>query len=161
MTRPFRGRVLWISLVSGCLWGAIGYYLLFDGGLRGGAAAGLMVSPLIGLIPGYLANRFDPVDFSPRALVALFSLYAASALFVVAATVWIRVFHLESAPAEIQRAGPVWAIVGTVVDGVWLGTFSGILPALWPVSFANHLLIWQRPKGEPLVALDPKPATNS
>jgi hypothetical protein len=71
---------------------------------------------------------------------ALANLYAAAALFALG----VGVFHLL---AEIHSGAGRHPVSGAglteIVLGTWWGlTFSGYVVVLWPLSYANHALMF-------------------
>jgi hypothetical protein len=142
-------RVAALSLASGCIWGLVGFWLLDDMTAPSDQSAwfGLIISPGIGLLMGLLAGRLDPRRFFWRVLYALAAVYVACGLFLDI-TALISSFsgsYASSVPAPLARLNLGSVVIGAVLGPVWLLTASGWAFILWPLSFANHLLIWCEP----------------
>jgi hypothetical protein len=95
-------------------------------------SGGILVSPLIGVLIGLVSRGFLNLGRSGRIVAALGDLYVAAFLFL-------------------------WATGVDPVRGILFGlTFTGYILVLWPLSYANHVLIaraWQAP-GHPDSDLD-------
>lgn len=133
-----------ISAASGLAWGLVGFWLVRDTNMAGGAWAGLMASPLIGLAVGIVAMRARPPGFFGRALRSLVNLYLAVALFAAAVGVWGITLGWGALPV-LESAGRGWTFVSSVATLVLWFTVSGWVLLLWLVSIANHHLLWTDP----------------
>jgi hypothetical protein len=128
-----------IGFLSGCLWGGIA--LLIIGPHERIARGGALVSPLIGLLVGWIVARVRPERGVARVAFSLLSLYVAVALFGLAC----GVFDFATG----QNAGPGWHrdAGGTVIQAalgmIWGLTFTGWIVVLGPLAYFNHSLIWK------------------
>ena len=141
MSKP----LLWSS-ASGCIWIGVAvsvayavstvHTTLLDAALT--FAGGIVASPAIGALIGYIARRFNRLNFDRRLLVALGDLYLATYLFLVATGIG-QVFLqlLKGRSVDLQRLLVVSPILGTLL-GL---TFTGFVLALFPLSYWNHILI--------------------
>jgi len=134
------------SILSGCVWAAIGYIVAYSvAPVRTSTAdvgqmflGGVFAAPLIGLLIGVISRRFASLRRSGRLAVALADLYVAAWLFLFAASV-SRSFTDFSALSWQQAFR---ALVADPVMGALLGlTYTGYALVLWPLSYANHLLV--------------------
>ena len=145
-------RVATISWASGILWGGIGFWLLDDMTAPSDHSTwiGLIVSPAIGVLMGWLAARFDPKRLLWRVLYALAAVYIACGLFldIAAAMSSFSGAYTSGVPAPLSRMNIESMVIGAVFGPIWLLTASGWAFILWPVSFANHMLIWRKPSGK-------------
>jgi hypothetical protein len=128
-------RYITASMVSGCVWGAIGLYLGHEFMLPFIWGA-FVASPLIGLAVGLLYNYLGVCQRSlvVRIIASLVTLYVAIALFGLAA-------GLSDAlrPIPNRNVGPlVLQGINACVAGI---TVTGLILALWPLSFLNHSLL--------------------
>lgn len=128
------------SVVSGMLWAGIA--VLLAGPAFGRLVwGGVIAAPLIGLAAGLASRRFGHVPPLARAIFALGSLYIAAAMFGLG----VGAFDLLTG----TNSGPGWhripsAVVMQAVWATWWGlTFTGYVLLLWPLSYANHSLIFQ------------------
>ena len=141
MSKP----LLWSS-ASGCLWIGVAISVayavspiqstLLDAALT--FAGGIVASPAIGALVGYIARRFNRLNFDGRLLVALGDLYFATYLFLLA-TGMGQVFAqlLKGRGVDLQGLLVVGPILGTLM-GL---TYTGFVLALFPLSYWNHILI--------------------
>jgi hypothetical protein len=139
--------VVFLSAWSGVTWGAVGYWLVRDTNLAGGASAGLMCSPAIGVLIGAMAVRRGHLGVARRGLLALAYLYVAVLLFTVAVSAWAVTVGWNALPSPLQAGGRARAFVDSVGAALFGFTASGYALVLWPASFANHMLIWARASG--------------
>lgn len=134
---PFRYVIL--SVLAGCLWGAIGYAIarqMFGPPVWGGVVA----SPFIGLVIGLLFRGFRERSPGARIALSLVSLYLASGLFALA------VGFTDAARAIPNRIGS--AVVIQTVMAVWWGlTFTFFLPMLWALAYFTHALLGRADDG--------------
>lgn len=131
-------RYYGLSLLSGCLWGALGFALsreVWPHLIWASVAA----SPLIGLGAGWLFQRVGPTSLVARIIFSFVTLYVAVGLFGLAAGVY-DAFRVPPQPFGAHRI--LWAVVVQAVLAAWWGvTFSGIVAVLWPLSYFNHSLV--------------------
>jgi hypothetical protein len=147
MSKP----VLW-SFASGCIWIGVAISIAYavspihtaplDAALA--FAGGIVAAPAIGALIGYIARRFNRLNFDLRLLVALADLYLATYLFQLA-TGMGQVFAqlLRGRAVELYRFLVVDPLLGTLL-GL---TYTGLVLALFPLSYFNHVLIgkaWDR-----------------
>ncbi len=137
-------RTLVLAAISGAVWGVLGYLLVRDTNMAGGAWAGLLMSPLIGLSVGLLAVRVSPVGVVRQVVFALAAVYVAVALFALAVGLWHVTVGWSVAPEVMRRSTRAWALVDSVLTALLGVTFSGWALLLWPASIANHRLLWSR-----------------
>lgn len=129
-----------ISAASGLVWGLVGFWLVRDTNMAGGAWVGLTASPMIGLSIGASAMRARRRGPLSWAVFGLLNLYLAVALFATAVGLW----HVTSgwgALPVLESGGRGTALLASVASALWGFTFSGWVLLLWPVSIANHLLL--------------------
>jgi hypothetical protein len=101
-------------------------------------AGGIIASPAIGALIGYVAWRFNRLTFGRRLLVALGDLYLATYLFLLAAGLGqILAQLLKGRAVDLQRSLIVGPLIGTLL-GL---TYTGFVLALFPLSYLNHVLI--------------------
>jgi hypothetical protein len=107
-----------------------------------GAWAGLVVSPAIGMLVGWIAIRMRPPGRPAQALMALSCLYSAIGLFAAAVACW----HLVTGDAGRGQPGPgdnaALYVAGTVLSACRAVTFSGWVLLLFPMSMVSHVAIW-------------------
>ena len=133
-----------VSAFSGAVWGILGFWLVRDTNMAGGAAVGLVAAPVIGLLIGAMALRTQPAGAVRRALLALAHLYVAVGLFAVAVAAWQVTMGLDSLPIALRTGDRASAFVASVAAALLGLTSSGWVLWLWPVSIVNHTLIWAR-----------------
>jgi hypothetical protein len=99
-----RNKPFWISVASGAVWGLIGFAVGYLVDSRAGLhvavalAGGIVAAPFIGMLMGQVSRVFGYVEeVVLRIIIAGASLYAASALFIIASLLWqsIRAGHLH------------------------------------------------------------------
>jgi hypothetical protein len=101
-------------------------------------AGGIVASPAIGALIGYIARRFNRMNFDRRLLVALGDLYLATYLFQLATGVGQVLGQLLKGHAvDVQGSLLVGPLLGTLL-GL---TYTGFVLALFPLSYLNHVLI--------------------
>src|SRR6476661_389387 len=101
-------------------------------------AGGIIASPAIAALIGYLARRFNTLTLSRRLLVALGDLYLATYLFLLAVGLGQILATPFKGPAiDLQRSLVVDPLIGTLL-GL---TYTGFVLALFPLSYLNHVLI--------------------
>jgi hypothetical protein len=130
-----------ISAASGMAWGLVGFWLIRDTNMAGGAWAALVASPIIGVGVGSLAMRARRLDPLGWVLVGLVDLYLAVALFAAAVGIWHVTVEWGVLP-HLESAGRWSAFAASVATALWGFTLTGSALLLWPVSVANHLLLW-------------------
>jgi hypothetical protein len=130
-----RTKPILLSFASGFAWVVIAYYVAYSvsrtgmstSHVTGMLSGGILVSPLIGVLIGLVSRGFSRLGRSGRIVAALGDLYFAAFLFL-------------------------WAAGIDPLRGILLGlTFTGYFLVLWPLSYANHVLIaraW-KPAGQP------------
>jgi hypothetical protein len=122
-----------LSLISGCVWAGIAWFLL-DQRINPAITAGILISPLIGITVGSFSRHFGERRPSMRAAVALFTLYFAAALF--GSIGGIVDFAFGTGSQDILSA-----ILASVFFVSWGLTFTGYFLILWPLAYINHSLI--------------------
>ena len=137
-------RTVVLGGISGAVWGVIGYLLVRDTNMAGGAWAGLLMSPLIGLSVGLLAVRASPTGVVRQVSFALVALYAAVALFALAVGLWHVTVGWSVAREVMRRSTRASALVDSILAALLGVTFSGWVLLLWPASIANHMLLWSQ-----------------
>jgi hypothetical protein len=135
-------RLMLVASFSGIAWGVAGYLLVRDTNMASGAWAGLMVSPMIGLLIGVLAVRTNPAGILRQAVFALVGLYIAVAMFAATVGLWHVTVGWNLAPSLTRGSNRPWALLTSVLSALMLFTVSGWVLLLWPVSLVNHRLIW-------------------
>jgi hypothetical protein len=133
-----------LSALSGVVWGIVGYWLVRDTNMAGGAAAGLAASPVIGLLVGVMALRTKPAGIVRRGLLALAHLYVAVGLFAVVVAAWQVTAGWDGLQLPLRFSGRGSAFAGSVAAALAGFTASGWVLWLWPASVVNHMLIWAR-----------------
>jgi len=121
-----------LAACSGLLWGALAHGLEVAHALPIALVAGLTV----GLLMGFLVKPLRDVDWPAAAALSLLGLYVAVVLFAAAYSVGDLVTSRQSLanwPAAIAEA--CW-------DFAWGLSLSGYVFLLWPLSFANHTMVW-------------------
>lgn len=116
----------------------------------GRAAWGIFfLSVPIGLVVGRVSKRFERLNLPLRGVYAFVSLYAAVALMGlmmgVVASVYTAVHGFDTNATWIcgYRPGLVKIIICQERLLLWAFSFSGYFLFLWPLAFANHVLIWR------------------
>jgi hypothetical protein len=139
MSRARLFRVVLFSLLSAAVWATLVVALARP--LGSVLWGGVMAAPVIGLAAGFASALFPSSGIVRRALFSLVSLYAAAAFFGLA----MGVYDLALGPnagAGWQRV-PSGVVIQAMLGTLWGLTFGGYLVLFWPLSYANHLLIWR------------------
>jgi hypothetical protein len=128
-------RYIIASLISGCVWSGIAYYI----GHRfmwPFIWFAIVASPFIGIAIGLLYEYYGCCDkrFWVQAGASLVTLYVAIALFGLAAGIGDA---LRPIPNRISGAVVIQSVIACVH---WI-TISGLFLVLWPLAFANHWLV--------------------
>lgn len=134
------------SILSGCAWAIVACLVAYSvAPIRSGAAeigrsfiGGVLAAPVIGLLIGVISRKFMSLGQPGRLAVALADLYVAAWLFLLAAGIarWFMEFSGSLQPLAFR------ALVVDPVMGAVLGlTYTGYVLLLWPLSYANHLLV--------------------
>ena len=151
MSKP----LLW-SFASSCIWIGVAISIAYAVSAihttpLGAAltfAGGIVASPAIGALIGYIARRFNKLTFGRRLLVALGDLYLATYLFLLAAGLGQILTQLFKGRAvDLHRSLVVGPLIGTLL-GL---TYSGFVLALFPLSYLNHVLIgkaWEQVRSQ-------------
>ena len=126
----------------GCIWALIANVLA--GGIVWG---GMLASPFIGVLVGVLVERLHALSPPRRVLVSLASLYLAACLFGVAVGVYDLLTGVNAGPG--WRRIPSAVVIQSLLGVLWGLTFTGYVLLLWPLSYANHLLVWNLAKRQP------------
>ena len=121
-----------VTALCGLLWGGLAHGLEVAHSLRFALAIGMA----IGVLMGFLIKPLRDVEWPATAAVSLLGLYVAVILFATGYSV-----------GELARAGrPLARWPSAIGSANWsfvVGlSLSGYLLLLWPLSFANHLLVW-------------------
>ena len=133
-----------LSAASGCAWATIALALL-ERGLAWPIRGEILASPLIGALAGVVSIQFQRRRLITQLLLALVSLYAATALFGGAIGVADVVPGLNVGPG--WHRVPSAVVVQSVLAMLWGLTMGGYVMFLWPLAWVNHMLIatfWQR-----------------
>jgi hypothetical protein len=127
-----RAKPILLSCASGLIWSLIAYYVASRVSRTGTTTShlaerlsgGILVSPLIGIMIGIVSRGFSRLGRTGRIAAALGDLYLAAIVFL-------------------------WGASLDAIRGILIGlTFSGYFLLLWPLSYANHVLIaraWNPP----------------
>jgi hypothetical protein len=127
-----------LSVVSGAVWGAIGY-LLGRPAFPALIGPAVLASPLIGLVVGICFRWIHRLSRSGKLFVSLVSLYAAAALFGLALGFADLARDIPTTPGASRIPS---AVVLQAVFAVWWGlTFYGYFLILWPLAYLNHRLL--------------------
>ena len=131
--RPLSGRQVWLGLLAGTVWGAVG--LALAGPVLGPHVwAGAAVAPAIGVLVAFLFRGFASRPPWARVVLALVSLYLGAGLFALAA-------GIADAARPIPQRIPSAVVIQTVL-GIWWGiTFTFYLPVLWALAYVTHTLL--------------------
>jgi hypothetical protein len=121
-----------LSAISGILWGGLAYFLghkLMYPFICGGA----IVSPLIGLLIGYVSRSFRREDYLRNAFISLGSLYVSAVLFGISCGFYdlLTRFWLNRDPIEVVFQAVAPMVIGTTM----------FIAFLWPLSAITHLTI--------------------
>jgi hypothetical protein len=120
-----------LSVVSGCVWGGIAWWLGHDAFGRA-IWGGVIASPLIGLLMGLTSRRFQGQSTLGRAGRALIGLYVAAMLFGLA----VGVFDLLTGENRIALE----VILQSVIAVLWGLTLMGYFVLLWPLAYLNQAM---------------------
>jgi hypothetical protein len=121
-----------LTATSGLLWGALAHLLEAARPLPPALVAGACV----GMIMGFVIKPFRDVEWPATAMLSLVGLYVAVVLFAAVFSA-ARTLMAGGSPATL----PV--VAGNLMWAYFVGlTGSGFVFMLWPLSFANHLLVW-------------------
>jgi hypothetical protein len=134
---------LLLPAICGLLWGGLAHVLE----VAHSPGIAFVAGTAAGVLMGFIIKPLRDVEWPASAALSLVGLYVAVVLFaigysVVDLTLTSRPF--SSWPPAIADA--CWAYVAGL-------SFSGYVFLLWPVSFANHVLVWwcqRRTATEPL-----------
>ena len=125
----------------GCAWAIVA--VVFGHPIGWLIWGGILISPLIGIAMGLIAEQFSGwSSLGGRLLVSLLSLYSSAALFGlgVGALDWFT----GTNSGDGWRRIPIEVLRGSIL-GVWWGlTFTGYFLLLWPLSHASHIFVWTR-----------------
>jgi hypothetical protein len=133
VTLPGR-KYLFLSGVSGVLWGCVVTVIAFDAAPRA-IWGGLIASPLIGCMIGAATKRWSYLSLPLRVVVALVSVYVAAALFGLGVGLydWLAV--------DIPNRIAYGVVVQAVLAFLWGLTFIGWCLVFWPLAYLNHWLL--------------------
>jgi len=127
-------KYLLFSALSGCAWALIAYVLSL-GWLRPHiVVAGIVASPLIGLLIGFI---FVPLYRQPKFVqfaLSLVTLYIAVALFGLSVGLYDATYDIPN------RTGTFEVIFESVI-GCIMGVTFGYVLILWPLAYLNHRLL--------------------
>ncbi|MBA4107488.1 MAG: hypothetical protein C0485_17260, partial [Pirellula sp.] len=138
-------RTAGASALAGVGWGALAYCFgneAFPQLIWAGAA----VSPLIGLVAGWLYRSACNAPLGKRAALSLGTLVLAVTMFGLALGLWDAMRPL---PGHASGNRIFWSTVSQAVLGVWWGIVStGAILAFWPAALITHSLVCRagRPK---------------
>ncbi len=143
-------RFLLLCLASGCVWGAIGYWLGHHW-MSPFIWGAVVASPLIGVCVGLAYRPACGASLTRRILLSLATLYAAAILFGFAAGVSDVLRFIPTGSNGRFRNIPEVIFQG-VVGTLWGLTFTGYFLVLWPLSFINHALVchFYQPPNKPM-----------
>ena len=131
-------------VMCGFGWGLIGYALARDTNLSPVAWTGLAASPAIGVAIGWLAVRTQHFATAARVFMSLANLYVATTLFGLAVGIGDMLLgSTVGGSPPTQWAHALMTIVSPAFGFPLLLTVGGYVLVLWPLSYANHLLIWR------------------
>jgi hypothetical protein len=133
-----RWKPVLLSAVSGCAWAWIAVSLL-DRVPSRPVWGGVLVSPVIGALAGMLSMQFRQRRVLGQALLALTSLYCAAALFGAAVGLADALFGVNAGPGWHRTTGAV--MIESVLAMLWGLTFTGYVMVLWPLAWANHVIV--------------------
>ena len=125
-------RYYWLSLLSGCLWAGVALFLAARD-LGWLIIGGLIASPLIGLLIGFLYHPAYRLPKVAQVVASLLTLYLAVALFGLAVGTYDAVWR-----------GVTDRIVSAVILQGAHATLIGVTPyvlLLWPLAYFNHRLL--------------------
>jgi hypothetical protein len=134
------------SVLSGCLWAMVGYGIAYSAApirttpFEVGRTffGGLVAAPLIGLLIGVISRKFVNLGRSSRVAVTLADLYLATWLFLLAAGIVRLLVEFSGLAQQLAyRALVIDPAIGTL----WGLTYTGYFLVLWPLSYANHVLV--------------------
>lgn len=122
-----------LSVLVGCLWGAIGYAVAHQA-LGPPIWGGVVAAPFIGLAIAFVFRGFRERSPGAKLALSLVSLYLATGLFALA------VGLTDAARPIVHRNGG--AVVLQTIFAIWWGTtFTIFLPALWVLAYFTHALL--------------------
>ena len=107
---------------------------------------GMLASPVIGVLVGLVVERLHGLSTPSRVVVSLADLYLAACLFGIAVGVYDLLTGINAGPGW-QRI-PSAVVIQDVLAVLWGLTFTGYLLFLWPLSYANHVLVWNLARGK-------------
>lgn len=136
-----------LAAISGTGWGALVMWMFPE--VRETMWLGVLASPLIGLLIGVIIKPFSDSDWQAGFALSLVGLYVAIGLFATVGAVGY------AARTDAWSRMPLMA-VGRALEMWWGVTLSGLVFLFWPLSFANHAVLWsyQRRQDETNVAAD-------
>jgi len=121
-----------VTATSGLLWGGLAHSLEVAPSL----SQALFVGTTTGVLLGFVIKPLRDVEWPATAALSLLGLYVAVILFAIGYSVgWLATIGRPLARWPSTIAGAGWSFVVGL-------SFSGWLLLLWPLSFANHLLVW-------------------
>jgi hypothetical protein len=124
--------VILLTALSGLVWGLLAHELEVAHAVRLAIPVGLCV----GMVMGFLIRPLRDVEWPATAALSLIGLYVAVALFAA-------LYSTVDLVASGQRL-VTWPSV--IAESMWTFTWglslSGYVFLLWPLSFANHALVW-------------------
>ena len=99
---------------------------------------GAVAAPCIGLLIGMISRKFAALGQPGRVAIALADLYLASWLFLLATGLARLLGDYSGFAHQIAYR----ALVVDPAIGALLGlTYTGYVLVLWPLSYANHLVV--------------------
>ena len=124
-----RWRLFTVSAACGLLWGAIVTFVLLEPRQRMLFGSGILFSPIIGMVAGFIAERFHGADRIAMAVISLVSLYLTAALYGLGGDIVL---------ALVSRTDPGAALWTTLP---WAMTIRGFVLWMWPLSYLNHRFV--------------------
>lgn len=138
-------RTAGASALAGVGWGVLAYWF-GNQAFPQSIWAGVAVSPLIGLVAGWLYRPACSASLGKRVALSLATLVPAVTMFGLAIGLWDAMRPL---PGDANGNRMFWSTVSQAVLGVWWGiVFTGAILAFWPAVFITHSLVRRvgRPK---------------
>lgn len=138
-------RTAGASALVGIGWGVLAYWFgneAFPQSIWAGAA----VSPLIGLVAGWLYRPACSAPLGKRVALSLATLVLAVTMFGLAIGLWDAMRPLSSYASGNKM---FWSTVSQALLSVWWGiVFTGAILGVWPAALITHSLVCRagRPK---------------
>jgi hypothetical protein len=88
----------------------------------------LLFSPVIGIVAGVVADRFQGADPIAMAIISLVSLYLTAALYGLGGGIVLALLHRT----QLGNA------LGMTLILPWMMTIGGFVLWMWPLAYLNH-----------------------